>query len=70
MSVISGLLKETPMISYKVTLTQAEREQLEAIKAKGSHRSQKVLNALKIRCIPPFPFIDICTVFNDFRYSI
>lgn len=34
------------MITYKVTLTQSEREELEAIKAKGSHRSQKVLNAL------------------------
>jgi len=34
------------MITYNVTLTQSEREQLEAIKAKGSHRSQKVLNAL------------------------
>ena len=47
------------MISYKVTLTQAEREQLEAIKAKGSHRSQKVLNALTIRCIPPFSILSI-----------
>ena len=34
------------MITYHVTLTQSEREQLEAIKAKGSHRSQKVLNAI------------------------
>jgi len=34
------------MITYKVTLTKAERDELEAIKAKGSHRSQKVLNAL------------------------
>ena len=34
------------MITYNVTLTQSEREELEAIKAKGSHRSQKVLNAL------------------------
>lgn len=34
------------MISYKVTLTKNERHQLEAIKAKGSHRSQKVLNAI------------------------
>lgn len=34
------------MISYKVTLTEDERSDLEAIKAKGSHRSQKVLNAL------------------------
>lgn len=34
------------MTSYHVTLTEQERSQLEAIKAKGSHRSQKVLNAL------------------------
>ncbi len=34
------------MNTYKVTLTQSEREQLQAITAKGSHRSQKVLNAL------------------------
>ena len=34
------------MTTYKVTLTQSEREELEAIKAKGSHRSQKVLNAI------------------------
>ena len=34
------------MTSYHVTLTEEERSQLEAIKTKGSHRSQKVLNAL------------------------
>jgi transposase len=34
------------MITYKVTLTKAEREELEAITTKGSHRSQKVLKAL------------------------
>ena len=34
------------MITYTVILTQAEREELQAIKSKGSHRSQKVLNAL------------------------
>src|SRR5699024_1123327 len=34
------------MISYTVTLTEQERGQLKAIKAKGSHRSQKVLNAI------------------------
>ena len=39
-------LEETPMISYKVTLTEDERSDLDAIKAKGSHRSKKVLNAL------------------------
>lgn len=34
------------MITYKVTLTKSERQQLETIKTKGAHRSQKVLNAL------------------------
>jgi len=34
------------MKKYKVTLTQEERKDLEAITRKGSHRSQKVLNAL------------------------
>lgn len=34
------------MTSYHVTLTEQERSQLEAIKSKGSHRSQKVLNVL------------------------
>jgi transposase len=34
------------MITYKVTLSQPEREKLESIKTKGAHRSQKVLNAL------------------------
>jgi hypothetical protein len=34
------------MITYKVTLTPSERDELEAIKTKGSHRSQKVLNAI------------------------
>lgn len=34
------------MITYKVTLTQSEREELESIKAKGTHRSQLVLNAI------------------------
>lgn len=46
LSVKSSILKETAMISYTVTLTEEEREQLEAIKSKGSHRSQKVLNAI------------------------
>ena len=31
---------------YKVTLERKEREVLEAITRKGSHRSQKVINAL------------------------
>ena len=34
------------MKKYKVTLTKDERENLENITRKGSHRSQKVLNAL------------------------
>lgn len=34
------------MIKYKVTLTQQEREELQEIAKKGSHKSQKVLNAL------------------------
>ena len=34
------------MIKYSVTLTQEEREELQIIASKGSHRSQKVLNAL------------------------
>ena len=34
------------MKKYKVTLTKDERSKLETIKSKGSHRSQKVLNAL------------------------
>jgi len=34
------------MKKYKVTLTKDERKNLETITRKGSHRSQKVLNAL------------------------
>jgi hypothetical protein len=34
------------MIKYQVTLTEEERKELEAIASKGSHKSQKVLNAL------------------------
>jgi len=34
------------MEKYLVTLTAEEREQLEAIVSKGSHQTQKVLNAL------------------------
>jgi len=34
------------MIKYKVTLTEQEREELQEITSKGSHKSQKVLNAL------------------------
>jgi hypothetical protein len=34
------------MRKYKVTLASEEREELESIVQKGSHRSQKVINAL------------------------
>lgn len=34
------------MIKYRVTLREEERKQLEEISSKGSHKSQKVLNAL------------------------
>ena len=34
------------MKKYKVTLEKEEREELEAIVKKGSHKSQKVINAL------------------------
>jgi len=34
------------MKKYKVTLTKAEREVLTGLTSKGSHKSQKVLNAL------------------------
>lgn len=34
------------MIKYKVTLTKEERAESEEISSKGSHKSQKVLNAL------------------------
>ena len=34
------------MVKYKVTLTKEEREDLRFIVGKGSHKSQKVLNAL------------------------
>lgn len=34
------------MKKYKVTLTEAERYNLESTSSKGNHRSQKVLNAL------------------------
>jgi len=38
--------KNVVMIKYRVTLTEEERTALEAISNKGSHKSQKVLNAL------------------------
>jgi len=35
-----------PKIKYRFSLSQDERDELQAIVAKGKHRSQKVLNAL------------------------
>jgi len=35
-----------PKVKYRLTLTEEEREELEAIVARGKHSSQKVLNAL------------------------
>lgn len=35
-----------PLVKYKVTLDREERELLEGIATRGTHRSQKVLNAL------------------------
>ena len=35
-----------PKIKYRLSLTPDEREELEAVVAKGKHNSQKVLNAL------------------------
>jgi len=35
-----------PKIKYRLALTQEEREELEAIVAKGKHNARKVLNAL------------------------
>ena len=46
MSYIFCNLAKTAMKKYKVTLTKEEREELSVITSKGSHRSQKVLNAL------------------------
>ena len=34
------------MTLYTVTLTQAERDELEAVTSKGSHKSQKIISAL------------------------
>jgi hypothetical protein len=40
------LQKISAMIKYKVTLSEDERNMLQDISSKGSHKSQKVLNAL------------------------
>jgi len=37
---------KTTMVKYKVTLTKEDREKLNMLVSKGSHKSQKVLNAL------------------------
>jgi hypothetical protein len=37
---------KTAMIKYRVTLTPEERDELTIIASKGTHKSQKVLNAL------------------------
>jgi len=38
--------KNIAMIKYRIKLTTEERKELETISSKGSHKSQKVLNAL------------------------
>jgi hypothetical protein len=38
--------QKTAMKKYKVTLSEEEISQLETISRKGSHKSQKVVNAL------------------------
>jgi hypothetical protein len=43
------------MIKYRVTLTGEERQELEAIVSKGSHKSQKVLNALILLNVEEVP---------------
>jgi transposase len=40
------ILNICAMIKYKVTLSEEERQELKVISSKGSHKSQKVLNAL------------------------
>ena len=39
-----------PRIRYKETLTQQERQRLEAIATRGRHSSQKILNSLLLSC--------------------
>lgn len=51
------------MIKYKVTLEEEERYHLQIIIQKGSHRSQKVLNALILLNCDEGPFQD-CAVKN------
>jgi hypothetical protein len=44
------------MKRYVVTLTEEEREMLRALVSKGSHRSQKILNALVLLACDRGPF--------------
>jgi hypothetical protein len=44
--ITSSQMMELFMKKYKVTLSQAERDELKAITTKGNHKSQKVINAL------------------------
>jgi hypothetical protein len=39
------------MVKYRVNLTETERKELETISGKGSHKSQKVLNALLLLAV-------------------
>lgn len=45
-----------PLIRYKVTLDNHEREMLQRIATRGTHRSQKVLNALILLGCDQGPF--------------
>jgi hypothetical protein len=47
-----------PLIRYKVTLDSQEREMLQKIATRGTHRSQKVLNALILLGCDQGPFQD------------
>lgn len=47
-----------PLIRYKVTLDTQERDMLERIATRGTHRSQKVLNALILLGCDQGPFQD------------
>ena len=47
-----------PLIRYKVTLDSEERDMLQGIATRGTHRSQKVLNALILLGCDQGPFQD------------
>ena len=53
------------MVKYKVTLTESERADLEQLTRKGSHRSQKVLNALILLNCDQGPWQDQPTRHED-----